>query len=136
MGARARSRDAGHDVPGPVFDPDREVQFEDVYTDTQLAVWREMHASSFAPPDVKYPEFEDEEEEITPAQQDKEARQRIEVLKVIQQLDAATLKNFRLRDEFDIRDIRRRQGLPIVSGTTMEEAYYGKTKIDGMTSFD
>jgi hypothetical protein len=116
--------------PGETFDFEREVRIEDLYSDDQIAVWKEMHRDSFAPPDVKVPAYTDEDEEITPYQVAVEARQRIEAMRVIDQLDAATLRIFRIRDEMEIRDIRRRMGLPIVTGEGVQEGYYGKKRLD------
>ena len=114
------------------YDPQHEFEIEDLYSDDQLKIWREMHKDSFAPENVKFPAYESEEEGITLQQQEREALQRSEVFRLVDQLDAATLKNFRRRDEFEIRDIRRRLGLPIVNDTVMEEAYFDKTKLDGI----
>jgi hypothetical protein len=110
----------------------RSVRFDDIYDDNQLAIWREMNADSFAPPGVTFPTYEDEDVDITPHQEIKEAKQRLEAFQVMNQLDAATLKNFRKRDEFEIRDIRRRLGLPIVNDSYAPEAYIGKTSLDGI----
>ena len=57
---------------------------------------------------------------------------RVKATEIIEQLDAATLKTFRRRDEFEIRDIRRRLGLPIVNGTYMPELYYEKESLNGI----
>jgi hypothetical protein len=115
--------------PGKASDFGRMVRFTDMYSDDQLAIWREMNAGSFAPPDVQPPMYEDEELDITQKQEIKEANQRLDAHDIVEQLAAATLKNFRKRDEFEIRDIRRRLGLPIDNGTFMAEQYTDKTSL-------
>jgi hypothetical protein len=122
------------DRPGEVFDINREMQIEDIYSDTQLAIWREMNKGAFAPKGLNFNPSRDEDEELTEAQVMEEAIVPERYNRAIQDMSAASLLTFRRRDEFEIRDIRRRLGLPMVNGTYMEEPYYKKTSLDGIFS--
>ena len=82
-----------------------------------------MHKGSFAPANTRFPTYENEDEDISTVQEEQEGEERIKMNQLMEQLDAATLKTARRRDEFEIRDIRRRLGLPIVNDTFMEDAY-------------
>jgi hypothetical protein len=126
-----RSQDTS-ERPGKEFDFGRMIRFTDMYSDAQFAIWREMNAGSFAPPNVQPPEPEDEDYAKSPKQRTKEGRQLLDAHDVVEQVAAATLKNFRKRDEFEIRDIRRRLGLPIDNGTFMAEQYTDKTSLTGI----
>ena len=116
-----------------VYDPQHLYEIEDIYSDDQLAIWKEMNKDSFAPANVKVPVYENEEEEISFQLEEREAAERLEVYQVGEQLDAAMLRRFRRRDEWEIRDIRRRLGLPIVNGTYMEEPYYEKKSLTSIS---
>ena len=117
---------------GPGWNSSSIREIEDIYDDTQLAIWKEMHKGSFAPTNVKFPMYENEDEDVTTVQEEEEGEQRIKINLVMGQLDAATLKTARRRDEFEIRDIRRRLGLPIVNDTFMEDAYASTTRSESM----
>lgn len=114
----------------PKWQPGRVNRFEDVYDENQTAVWREMHKDHFAPPGFEMPDNEDEEAHVTEAQEAKESQQRVEGFRVMERVIAATMKSFRRRDEWEIRDIRRRLGLPIVADQYQGEPYYGKRSLN------
>ena len=113
---------------GPGWNSSSIREIEDIYDDTQLAIWKEMHQGSFAPANTRFPMYENEDEDISTVQEEQEGEERIKMNQVMEQLDAATLKTARRRDEFEIRDIRRRLGLPIVNDTFMEDAYASTTR--------
>jgi hypothetical protein len=129
--AKVRNPPKSSARPGPVFDLNREVQIEDLYSDTQLAIWKEMHAGAFPPPDYKLPSYEEEEGALTLEQEMEEDEQRIKVMEMVDTMEATALTMFRQRDEFVIRDIRRKLGLPIVNNTYMAEPYHNKSSLDG-----
>lgn len=121
------------DRPGSVYDINREVQIEDLYSDTQMAIWREMHAGAFAPAGYKFPCYEEEEGALTMEEEMKEDAERSQAMAMVDTMEATALKMFRQRDEFEIRDIRRRLGLPIVNDTYVAEPYHNKTSLDGIS---
>jgi len=121
------------DRPGPVYDINREVQIEDLYSDTQMAIWREMHAGAFAPAGYKFPTYEEEEGALTMEEEMQEDAERSQAMAMVDTMEATALKMFRQRDEFEIRDIRRRLGLPIVNDTYVAEPYHNKPSLDGIS---
>ena len=115
-------------------------EIENIYTEDQLAIWREMNKGSFAPKGFKYPDdFPDQtdNQEINEAQQQRDNEARLASFEIMEQLDAATLKRFRRRDEFEIRDIRRRLGLPVDNDKEIEYPEpYNRTRPDRIVPFE
>jgi len=91
-------------------------KIEDIYDPRSLAVWREMHKDWVAPKDAKFPEYESEDEIITPWQEREEAAGQVKAWEAMDNLDNALLKTFRRRDKYEIKDIRRRLGLSFEDG--------------------
>ena len=98
-----------------------------------------MNKGSFAPKGFKYPDdFPDEtdNQQISDAQMQRDNEGRLASLEIMDQLDAATLKTFRRRDEFEIRDIRRRLGLPVDNENRFLSMIYNKTRLDRIHPFE
>ena len=91
-------------------------KIEDIYDPRSLAVWKEMHKDWVAPKDAKFPEYESEDEIITPWQEREEAAGQVKAWETMDNLDNALLKTFRRRDKYEIKDIRRRLGLSFEDG--------------------
>jgi len=109
-------------------------EIENIYSADQLAIWKEMNKGSFAPKGFKYPDDypdETDNQPIDDAQMQRDNEARLASLEIMNQLDAATLKAFRRRDEFEVRDIRRRLGLPYEEGNEISfNDPYKRTRID------
>ena len=115
-------------------------EIENIYSADQLAIWREMNKGSFAPKGFKYPDDypdETDNQPIDDAQMQRDNEGRLASLEIMEQLDAATLKAFRRRDEFEVRDIRRRLGLPYEEGNEISfKDPYKKTRLDRIIPLD
>ena len=114
----------------------QEHEIENIYSEDQLAIWREMNKGSFAPKGFKYPDdYPDDTDNIVvnDAQQQRDDQARLASVDIMEQLDLATLRRFRRRDEWEIRDIRRRLGLPYEEPTEFDKSdseWYTKTRLD------
>jgi len=98
---------------------------EHLYSDEQMAVWKEMHKDFFVPPiDDPDPDFKRDGQELSEGEFLQIANARALMDDYMRQMDKALLTKFRRQDEMDIRDIRRRLGLPIIRDENRPEHYY------------
>jgi hypothetical protein len=91
----------------------RPSEIEEILNSDQRAVWKKMHQDHFIPKSVHFPVYKDPKEYISKEKEEKEGNQRIAAFGAIEKADAAALKKFRRYHEYEIRNLRRRLGLPI-----------------------